>query len=157
MSPGSDYLPGAVNPTLTTDRRGNLMHTPSLFDTVRTLEITMNQPRWNTTELDPFTEADLARIAQEYVDHEEILSGMDPDEARSFWKLEDGYLVFTVDANTIRIGHGLIDAQTSWWVDLQTQVAPTHGQPTYGWEYQSHFPGIFTADWVNWLYNQWLG
>lgn len=133
------------------------MHTPSLFETVRTLEITMNQPRWNTTEQVPFTEADLARIAQEYVDHEEILCGMDPDEARSFWELKDGYLVFTVDANTIRIGHGLIDAQTSWWVDLQIQVAPTHGQPTYGWEYQAHFPGTFTADWINWLYSQWLG
>lgn len=133
------------------------MHTPSLFDTVRTLEITMNQPMWNTTEQVPFTEADLARIAQEDADHEAILGDMDPEQAHGFWGLEDGYLVYAPDVNTVRFGRGLIKGQTSWWVDLQTQLAPTHGQPTYGWEYQAHFPGTFTTDWVDWLYSQWLG
>lgn len=133
------------------------MHLPTLARTDRTLEIHMNQPKWKSAEQDPFTEADLAHIAQEYADHETILSGMDSDDARSLWKLADGYLVYAPDANTIRIGRGLIYSQISWWVDLQSQLAPTHGQPTYGWEYQAHFPGAFTADWVNWLYSQWLG
>ena len=123
----------------------------------RTLEITMNSPLWRATELDPFTEDDLARIAQEYADHEDILCGMDPDEARSYWKLEDGHLVYAPDVRTIRIGHGLIGGETFWWVDVRTSMSPTHGQPVYGWEYHAHFPGTFTADWINWLYSQWFG
>ncbi|MFK4362370.1 hypothetical protein [Rhodococcus sp. 27YEA6] len=133
------------------------MDIPSIALPDRKLEITMNRPTWNTTEQVPFTEADLARIEQEYADHHAILSGMDPEQARSLWELEDGYLVHMVEANTIRIGRGLIDDQTSWWVDLQSQLAPAHGHVTWGWVYQAHFPGAFTADWVNWLYSQWLG
>lgn len=151
MSPGSDYLPGDVNPNLTQKR--NRMNIPD-----RTLEITMNQPKWRTTEQDPFTEDDLERIARACGEHLALLSGgaIDPAECRDEWKLEDGYLVYAPEINTIRIGRGLIEEQTSWWVDVQRSLCPAHGQPSYGWEYQAHFPGIFTADWVNWLYSQWL-
>ncbi|ORI21818.1 hypothetical protein BH686_04285 [Rhodococcus erythropolis] len=133
------------------------MHLPALGRPDRTLEIHMNQPMWKSTEQDPFTEADLARIEQEYADHETLVSGMDPEQARSLWELEDGYLVFAAEVNTIRIGRGHIYGLSSWWVDLQSQMAPTHGHPTDGWEYQAHFPGAFTPDWINWLYTQWFG
>ncbi len=155
MAPGSDYLPGAVNPNLIR-KRNRMRHQPGIALPDRTLEITMNAPSWRKAELDPFTEVDLPRIAQQYADHETILCDMDPDEARSYWDLEDGYLRYTPEGNNIRIGRGLINGQTSWWVDVQTQLAPTTGDPPYGWEYYAHFPGTFTADWVNWLYWHWL-
>ncbi|MDV8070847.1 hypothetical protein R4P64_30445 [Rhodococcus sp. IEGM 1366] len=124
MAPGSDYLPGAVNPNLTQNRAH--IHTPGIRRPDRTLEITMNSPFWNTTEQDPFTEQDLTRIAQEYADDETILCGMDPDEARSFWELEDGYLVYAPDPHvaTIRIGRGRINGQTSRWVDQHSSLGP---------------------------------
>ncbi|MCJ0901650.1 hypothetical protein MTX38_31690, partial [Rhodococcus sp. ARC_M13] len=46
--------------------------------------------------------------------------------------------------------------ETAWWVDIKDWARPCHGSAVPKWEYQAHFPGIFTVDWVGWIYAQWI-
>lgn len=46
------------------------------------------------------------------------------------WDLLDGFLVYRPDVGTMRVGHGAVDGEAAWWVEVPS--------------------GVY------WLYSQWL-
>ncbi|MFK4362371.1 hypothetical protein [Rhodococcus sp. 27YEA6] len=124
----------------------------------RTLEIEMDSPGFRTTDLHPFTEADLETFSRCYGEMMfDATEGNDSvEETMEDWTLVDGYLVYTPIISAIRIGRGTIKGETSWWVDSQDYVMPCHGTGAHVWRYQAHFPGVFTVEWINWIYTQWF-
>lgn len=125
----------------------------------RTLEIQMTLPRFRSTEQTPFTEEDLDTISRRCgeIMSDDTDGNYGVEAVMKEWTLEDGYLVYRPgELAAIRIGRGSIEDETSWWVDVEDHLSPCHGFASSGWRYQAHFPGIFTADWVNWIYRQWL-
>lgn len=123
----------------------------------RTLEIDMTLPEFGSTKQIPFTESDLDTFSRQY--SEMVLRTYEytsVEQEMEDWSLQDGYLVFAPEVGTIRIARGTVDDETAWWVDIKDWARPCHGSAVPKWEYQAHFPGIFTVDWVGWIYAQWI-
>lgn len=70
------------------------------------------------------------------------------EEVMDDWDLIDGILVDRPDVGTMRVGHGTVDGEAAWWVEVPSGNT--------AWNYHAHLPRIFTGEWVYWLYSRWL-
>lgn len=110
----------------------------------------MNPPKPHRIDQTPFGEHDLEVISRRCGETYFARSGGSAtvEEVMDDWDLRDGSLVCRPDVGTMRVGHGTVDGEAAWWVEVPSGNT--------GWNYHAHFPGIFTGEWVYWLYSQWL-